>query len=60
MSTVMIVDDSRTMRKMLAGTLTSEGYEIVGNAGNGEEALKLLDLSNVSERFKTTFLGGNK
>ena len=25
-----------------------------------EEAIKLLDLSNVSERFKTTFLGGNK
>ena len=25
-----------------------------------EEAIKLLDLSNVSEQFKTTFLGGNK
>ena len=43
MSTVMIVDDSRTMRKMLAGTLTAEGYEVVGNASNGEEALKLLE-----------------
>ena len=36
MSTVMIVDDSRTMRKMLSGTLKAEGYEIVGDAGNGE------------------------
>ena len=43
MSTVMIVDDSRTMRKMLSGTLKAEGYEIVGDAGNGEEALKLLE-----------------
>lgn len=43
MSTVMIVDDSRTMRKMLAGTLTAEGYEVVGNASNGEEALSLLE-----------------
>ena len=25
-----------------------------------EDAIKLLDLSNVSEQFKTTFLGGNK
>ncbi len=43
MSTVMIVDDSRTMRKMLAGTLKEQGYEIAGDAGNGEEALKLLE-----------------
>ena len=34
MSTVMIVDDSRTMRKMLSGTLKAEGYEIVGDAGD--------------------------
>lgn len=43
MSTVMIVDDSRTMRKMLAGTLKEEGFEIAGDASNGEEALKLLE-----------------
>ncbi|MBR6469017.1 MAG: response regulator [Lachnospiraceae bacterium] len=43
MATVMIVDDSRTMRKMLAGALKQAGYEVVGDAGNGEEALKLLE-----------------
>lgn len=43
MSTVMIVDDSRTMRKMLSGTLKAEGYDVIGDAGNGEEALKLLE-----------------
>ena len=42
MSSVLIVDDSRTMRKMLAGALTEAGYEIAGNAGNGAEALELL------------------
>ena len=43
MSKIMIVDDSRTMRKMLAGTLRDAGHEIIGDAGNGEEALKLLE-----------------
>ncbi len=42
MATVMIVDDSRTMRKMLAGALTGAGYEIIGDAGNGADALELL------------------
>ena len=42
MSSVLIVDDSRTMRKMLAGALTEAGYEVAGNAGNGAEALELL------------------
>ena len=42
MSSILIVDDSRTMRKMLAGALTGQGYEIAGNAGNGVEALELL------------------
>ena len=43
MASVMIVDDSRTMRKMLSGALTQAGYEIAGDAANGEEALKLLE-----------------
>jgi two-component system chemotaxis response regulator CheY len=42
MSSVFIVDDSRTMRKMLAGALTEAGYDVVGNAGNGVEALEML------------------
>ena len=43
MANIMIVDDSRTMRKMLAGAFKEAGHEIVGDAGNGEEALKLLE-----------------
>ncbi len=42
MSSVFIVDDSRTMRKMLAGALTEAGIEVAGNAGNGIEALEQL------------------
>ena len=33
----MIVDDSRTSRKILKGILESEGYEVVGEATNGQE-----------------------
>jgi len=37
MTTVLIVDDSRTSRKILRGILESEGYEIIGEATNGLE-----------------------
>lgn len=43
MSTILIVDDSRTMRKMLAGSLKEAGLEVIGNAGNGIEALQFLE-----------------
>ena len=42
MGTILIVDDSRTMRKVLAGSLKEEGHEVIGNAANGQEALDLL------------------
>ena len=32
MATVLIVDDSRTSRKILRNILTEHGYEIVGEA----------------------------
>ena len=37
MATVLMVDDSRTSRKMLRAVLESGGFEIVGEATNGEE-----------------------
>lgn len=37
--TVMIVDDSLFMRKMLRDILTEEGYEIAAEASDGEEAV---------------------
>lgn len=37
MASFLIVDDSRTSRKILRGILESTGYEVVGEATNGEE-----------------------
>ena len=34
---ILIVDDSRTSRKILKGILEGEGYEVVGEATNGQE-----------------------
>lgn len=42
MANILIVDDSRIFRKILSATLTKNGYEVVGEASNGEEALNLL------------------
>lgn len=39
MAKILIVDDSRTSRKMLKEVLTEAGYEIAGEAANGEEGL---------------------
>ncbi len=36
MATVLIVDDSRTSRRILRNILTENGYEIVGEAENGQ------------------------
>lgn len=38
---ILIVDDSKTSRKMLRGILEDAGMEVVGEAANGQEALKL-------------------
>ena len=39
MARILIVDDSLYMRKLLADILLSAGHEIVGEAGNGAEAV---------------------
>jgi len=41
---ILIVDDSRFMRKILRSILENAGYEIVGEAGSGREALELYPL----------------
>ena len=41
MATVLIVDDSRTSRRILRTILENAGYEIVGEAGNGEEGITM-------------------
>lgn len=35
---ILVVDDAMFMRKMLTDILTKAGYEVVAEAGNGEEA----------------------
>lgn len=37
MTTVLIVDDSRTSRRILKGVLERGGFEVIGEAANGEE-----------------------
>lgn len=41
MAKILVVDDSRTSRKILKGILENNGYEIIGEATNGEEGVKL-------------------
>ncbi len=37
MANILIVDDSRTSRRILRGVLEAEGYTIIGEASNGQE-----------------------
>ena len=39
MARIMVVDDAAFMRKMLADALSGGGHEVVGEAGNGTEAV---------------------
>lgn len=37
---VLIVDDSLLMRRMIAEALSADGWEVAGEAGNGQEAVE--------------------
>ena len=39
MARILVVDDAAFMRKMVSDALTKGGHEVVGEAGNGEEAV---------------------
>lgn len=41
MARILIVDDSRMSRKLLINVLRGMGHEIVGEATNGEEGIRL-------------------
>ena len=41
--TVLIVDDSEFMRKLLKDIIEQDGYKIVGETGDGSKALKLYE-----------------
>lgn len=40
MARVLVVDDAAFMRKVLSDALTKAGHEVVGEAGNGNEAVE--------------------
>ena len=40
MARVLVVDDAAFMRKMVTDALTKGGHEVVGEAGNGVEAIE--------------------
>lgn len=40
MAKILIVDDSRTSRRMLKNILENSGQEIIGEASNGQEAFE--------------------
>jgi len=42
MANIIIVDDSRILRKILNTALVDAGHTVVGEAGNGQEVLDLL------------------
>jgi two-component system chemotaxis response regulator CheY len=39
MARILVVDDAAFMRKMVSDTLTKGGHDVVGEAGNGNEAV---------------------
>lgn len=39
MARILVVDDSKTSRKILKGILEENGHEVIGEAVNGEEGL---------------------
>lgn len=41
MNRLLVVDDALFMRKLIRGVATDAGWEVVGEAGNGEEAVTL-------------------
>jgi two-component system, chemotaxis family, chemotaxis protein CheY len=40
MARVLVVDDAAFMRKMVSDALSGGGHEVVGEAGNGDEAVQ--------------------
>ncbi len=43
MAAILVVDDSKFMRRMLSDILTEEGHDVVGEAENAREALDFCD-----------------
>ena len=39
MARILVVDDAAFMRKMVTDALSAAGHEVVGEAGNGAEAV---------------------
>lgn len=46
MTTVLIVDDSKFQRETIKNILEEAGYDVIGEAANGEDAIKLALILN--------------
>lgn len=51
---IVIIDDTPMVREMLRRVLASLGYENVKQAGNGREALKIID--DMADKVRLIFL----
>jgi len=51
MAKILVVDDSKIIRRVLVNTLKEAGHEVIAEAANGEEALK--ELENVAPDLVT-------
>lgn len=47
MAKVLIVDDSRTSRRIMRSLLEENGHEVAGEASNGQEAVELAERLDV-------------
>ena len=43
MKRLLVVDDALIMRKLIRGVAVEAGWEVAGEAGNGEEAVRLYE-----------------
>jgi two-component system, response regulator PdtaR len=55
---VMVVDDTDHVRKMLTSMLTLDGFEVVGEAAGGREAVDGLDPDVVIIDYKMPMMDG--
>ena len=52
MARILIVDDAKFMRMTLSSILNKAEHEVVGEAENGKDAIRLLALVNISPRYQ--------
>jgi len=46
MTTVVLIDDHKLVRQAVKRALTDNGFDVIGEAGDGEEGIRLVDETN--------------